>query len=137
MPIELSPCGHELQKLTNKFYKHFKTNVSCHRHDQTFCALNDEREIVAAVMFRVIATTNEYLLRSLFTAPNYRHQGIAKGLCRLALDTHNARCFTLCEPSLVVFYQSLGFVISTVQFDSPSINKQIQKGLLLLERRPN
>lgn len=134
MAIEFTSCSPTLQKQVNKFYKKFKTNVSCHLNDSVFCCLNSEKEVIAAVFIRTIDSTDEFLLRSLYVDPCYRSRGIAKGLCKLALLQHPYSCFTLCEQGLVGFYESIGFRHSDEKFDSANINKQIQKGLSLLLR---
>lgn len=134
MSIQYTLCSPSQQKLANKFYKKFKTNVSCNLNDKVYCALTSEGEVVGAVMIRAIETRPEYLLRSLYVNPEHRGQGIASSLCKLALKSHNSACFTLCEPSLLNFYQVLGFNVSNERVDSVAINKQIKKGLSLLLR---
>lgn len=132
--ITFTACSPALQKQANKFYKKFKTNVSCNRNDSVFCALNSEKEVIAVTFIRQIETTNEFLLRSLYVDPKYRSLGIARELCKMALLQHKSSCFTLCEPELMDFYGSLGFTPSEAEFDSANINKQIKKGLRLLRR---
>lgn len=134
MTLQYTHCDPSQQKLANKFYKKFKTNVSCNLADQVFVALTEDGEVIAALFFRSIDNGPEYLLRSLFVAPEYRGEGVAKTLCRLALQTHKQACFTLCEQELIRFYQALGFAHSTRVFPSPGIEKQIKKGLRLMRR---
>lgn len=134
MSIHYSHCSPSLQKLVNKFYKRFKTNVSCNLNDSVFCALDSAGEVIGAVIIRTIDTRSEYLLRSLYISPEHRGNKIASNLCKFALKLHYGACFTLCEDHLVNFYQGLGFNLSNEIIDSKSINKQIKKGLSLLLR---
>ncbi len=136
MPIKYYQCSTAQQKQANKFFKRYKTNVSCNHHDLVFCASNTDGDIVAAVLIRTMQP-EVTLFRSLYVAPNARGNGIATALCQFALTKYQSTCFTLCKTELADFYQNLGFVLATEDLALPMVEKQIKKGLLLMRRPVN
>lgn len=133
MPITYNQCTTAEYRLVNKFFKRFKTNVSCHHQDKVFFATDHDGDIIAAVLFRLI-TPEVTLFRSLYVAPDARGNGVATALCQFALNAYQGSCFTLCKTELTGFYQQLGFTLSTEDLALPFIDQQIKKGLLLLRR---
>lgn len=131
------------QKQINHFYKNHNQNVSCHKSDLIYLARDitktiDDAPIIAVTFIRDISTKTEslHLLRSLFVAPPYRNQGVAKRLLAHLLQEQLPSLTVICQPSLTKLYTSAGFHINkpSLPVSSPYLAKFTQQQKVILTK---
>jgi len=141
------------QKQINHFYKSHNQNVSCHKLDLIYLTRDrtktfNDAPIIAVTFIRDMSTQAEslHLLRSVFVAPQYRNQGVAKQLLAYVLKEHElqaqqlqkqpASLTVICEPALTNLYTSAGFFINkpALPFNSPYLAKFAQQQKVILTK---
>jgi GNAT superfamily N-acetyltransferase len=149
---------HPQQRQINHFYKSHNQNVSCHNLDLIYLARNtsknvDEAPIIAVTFIRKISTKTEdlQLLRSLYVAPHYRGQGVAKELLAYVLQDYllqerrlqanklldqGSALTVICKPNLTNLYTNAGFCISkpALLSNSPYLAKFAQQQKVILTK---
>ena len=99
------PLPATLKPLADKFYRAHRSPMRA-RHDDTVWVAQQE-DIRAALCLAPI--DDGQWLTSLFVAPEYRGQGLARHLMAAGLDSNNGPTWLFCHPDLAAFYQHLGF----------------------------
>ncbi|VXC58050.1 GNAT family N-acetyltransferase [Pseudomonas sp. 8Z] len=95
-----------LRPLVDKFYRQHRSPMRSQGGDECWVA-QDGSEIVAALNLRRAA--DGQWLTGLFVTPALRGQGLASTLVAQALQMHPEPIWLFCHPSLLAFYQRLGF----------------------------
>jgi len=108
----------------NQFYKQHKEKSRAKPTDSLYVAI--EEDIIQAGL-RLLSYGDYYFLRSVFTAPAIRGQGIATKLLTHAISEHTLPIYTLPTFSALSLYQRLGF--------KPVDTKDIPAGLSSSYRR--
>ncbi|MDP2245629.1 GNAT family N-acetyltransferase [Pseudomonas sp.] len=94
-----------LLPLADAFYRAHHSPMRTDRQAQVW--VTQHTTIVAALCLRPIA--EGYWLNSLFVAPTWRGQGLARQLIEQALAHANKPVWLFCHPELLSFYANLGF----------------------------
>lgn len=110
--------------LLNQFYKRHKEKSRAKPTDTIYVAT--EGDAIQAGL-RLLSYGDYYFLRSVFSAPAIRGQGIANKLIAHALSEQTQPIYTLPTPAAVGLYQRLGF--------KPVDSKDIPAGLSASYRR--
>ena len=93
--------------LLHKFYRHHKSSMRI--TEQADAWVERATEIIAGVCLSPVA--EGFWLTSLFTAPAYRRQGIARLLINHLQDSYvDKPIWLFCHPQLEKFYCNLDFV---------------------------
>lgn len=91
----------------NQFYKHYKDKARAKPSDVMYAA---SQHGTLYCGLRLLRYSHYYFLRSVFTAPDVRGQGIASQLLAHIISQHPQPIYTLPTPAAVSLYQRLGFV---------------------------
>lgn len=103
--------------LLRKFYRSYKSPMRITQHADAWVVRAPS--IIAAVCLSPVA--DGYWLTSLFTAPEFRQQGVASLLIRHVQLLHSdSPIWLFCHPDLSVFYHALGFTQTQVLPESLS-----------------
>lgn len=95
--------------LLRKFYRAHKSSMKITRNAEVWVVRAPSNSIIAGICLS--PTANGYWLTSLYTAPEYRRQGVASQLIQHLQVTHQASPLWLfCHPDLQHFYRTLGFI---------------------------
>lgn len=99
----------------NRFYKSHKLNSSVNTSDRVFYKSYKD-EIVAVAFLREIKSAVQqpyFLFRSLFVAPEYRGQGLARELISQSIQVTQSSIYTICSQDLMSLYAEFGFKVCT------------------------
>ena len=91
----------------NQFYKRHKDKARAKPTDVMYAA--SDNDIIYSGL-RLLSYSHYYFLRSVFTAPNARGQGIACQLLTHVIGKHSQPIYTLPTLEAVSLYKRLGFV---------------------------
>lgn len=90
----------------NQFYKQHKEKSRARSTDSIYVAIEDD---VIQCGLRLLSYDDFYFLRSVFTAPNSRNQGIASKLLIHTINDFSQPIYTLPTQSAADLYRRLGF----------------------------
>jgi N-acetylglutamate synthase-like GNAT family acetyltransferase len=91
----------------NQFYKQNKDKARARPQDLMYVAVNEDGVICAAL--RLLTYDDFLFLRSVLTANDYRHKGIASNLIKYAIEQQSCLVYTLPTQPAVSLYLRLGF----------------------------
>lgn len=95
----------ERRPLLNKFYREHQSSMRAAGKGQAWVA--QHHELVGALC--LTAVNDGQWLTSLFVAPQWRGQAVARRLIEAALMGAQGPVWLFCHPDLLSFYQPLGF----------------------------
>ncbi|MEH6450341.1 MAG: GNAT family N-acetyltransferase [Oleispira sp.] len=90
----------------NQFYKQHKDKARAKPTDTIHVAI--EGDVIHAGL-RLLSYGDYFFLRSVFTAPAIRGQGVASKLLSHTLSEYSQAIYTLPTPAAIGLYQRLGF----------------------------
>ncbi|WP_119393852.1 GNAT family N-acetyltransferase [Salinibius halmophilus] len=118
--------------MARKFYQQHNKSMRPRGSDQVWVAVANN-QVVGAVRQRYIGP--HALLTGLFVAPTWRGKGIGGMLCQALSAQQTGPLFLFCQPSLIPYYQPLGFDIEpTPPAEVADKLQRLNKGLQCMRK---